>query len=113
KTWTPHVNDIYHDFTLSHNFLYTADSQGNSLFVETGVYHGYGTQVITSGAYFYVAWRDSDLIYHERDDFSVAYGTTNSYEVVFNSYNPVSHNYYYDLLYNGTRKEQVVNNALG
>ena len=53
-TWLPYVNNVNTDFTLSHDYL---SVNGGYNFVETGVYHGYGTQVITSGAYFYVAWR--------------------------------------------------------
>jgi hypothetical protein len=80
--------------------------------VEVGVYHGFGRQVIATGAYFYVAWKDSNGIYNERDDFAVSYGSTNSYEIVYNSYDPIHQNYYYDLLFNGTRREQVINNGL-
>jgi len=112
-TWTPHVNDYqYRDFSLSHNYLYTQQSGGTFIEVEVGVYTGYGLQVRTTGAEFFVSWVDSDAIYHERDDFAVAYGTTNSYELVYDSYDPVSRNYYYDLLFNGVRKEQVINNGL-
>jgi hypothetical protein len=108
-TWVPFVNNVNTDFTLSHDYLYV---NGGFNFVETGVYHGYGTQVVTSGAYFYVAWRGSDSVYNERDDFAVSYGTVNSYEIVYNSYDPTSQRHYYDLLFNGTRREQVYNNSV-
>jgi len=111
-TYIPHVNDIHHDFSLEHDFLYTQDSHGTYIIVEVGVYVGVGQQIDTPDPYFYVAWVDSDGIYHERDDFAVTYGTTNSYEVVYNSYDPLTHNYYYDLLFNGSRKEQVINDGL-
>jgi hypothetical protein len=115
KTWNPYIISgygPYYDFSVAH--LYLEWVTPGTPFIEVGYYVGtgypHGSYVTTVPAY-YDAWRSTQGGYQERDkQVYPAYGTWNSYEIVYDSFD--GSNYYWDVLVNGTRIEQVINNDL-
>lgn len=101
----------YYDFSVSHVFM-----EYGWPFIEVGFYVGSGYPQgsnVTSVPAYYDVWRSTQDGYQERDkQVFPALGTWNSYEIVYDSYDSTGHNYYWDVLVNGTRIEQVINNDL-
>jgi hypothetical protein len=99
----------YYDFSAVHVFL-----EYGYAFIEVGFYVGTGypagSSVTTVPAYYDV-WRSTQDRYQERDKpIHPDLGTLNSYEIVYDSFD--GSNFYWDVLVNGTRIEQVINNDL-
>ena len=114
-TWNPAVNSLTGDFSLSHVYLWwdNIHLHPTNPFVEVGFYRGQGCCPgnNTGVAEYYDAWGSVRDGYQERDKgVYPTQASWNSYEIVYDSFDGT--NYYWDVLVNGNRIEQVINNDL-